>query len=1045
MSFKKINNITGWLVFTIALMVYLMTMEPTVSFWDCGEFISCAYKLQVGHSPGAPLFMLLGRIFAVFAPTVQQVAMFVNALSAFASAFTVLFLFWSITHFAKRVFYKNDETLAQGNLLAIMGAGVVGALAYTFSDTFWFSAVEGEVYATSSFFTAVVFWAILKWEESNDIYADRWLILIAYLIGLSIGVHLLSLLVIPTIALVYYFKRYKPTLSGGLLAYFIGGVVLLIVQYGVIQYLPIFASKFELLFVNSFGLPFNSGAIFFLVLFAAIMATVIWFAKRKKKYLLHLSALSMVFMTIGYMCYVPTMIRANAGVSINMTNPSNVMTLIPYLQRTQYGSQPFLTGQYYNTKPVDIKVTGENYLPVKVDGKDRYDAVSENFDYVYEESHFFPRIWSSNQENGHVSFYQNWLGLADGEEPTAGDNFRFFMGYQINHMFWRYFMWNYTGRQNDYQGMGNEPNNGNWISGINGIDQALGRGDFNKMPEAYKHNKAHNTLYFLPFIVGIIGLIYQFRKNKLDAYVVLSLFFFTGIAVQLYINNSPNQPRERDYQYIATYAYAIWIGFGVLMLREWLGKVVKNGSSSAVLATLIGLVSVPALMAAQEWDDHDRSNKTLALDHARNMLATCDKNAILITNGDNETYPLWYIQEVEGFRPDVRIFNYNLLGTDWQNLQMFNKVNEAAAVPVIWNQEYVGGLGNDNAYQINEDPRVAGKAINFAEVMQFMMDPNNAGTMNSGRKSSFVPARTIYIPVNKQAVLASGLVSAKDSNVSIPDSIVINIRGGQLIRPDMSLMNMIAGIAKDGWKRPLYVCNGVIGGGSVTGLENYLRKEGVLLKFVPNNVPPAPGGFTPVDNLDKSLNIFTKVYSFGNANTNKVYYDESNRRTFYGYRNDAASLAIQLALANRTEDAQKVLDKSLAQISESSFPTEISFYEQTAVMFTQAYLTAGAPKKAEAVANKIIKYANDFTNYYIGLPESKQVVVTNIAFRNLEVMRNLVGMAQMSKQDAMAKKWTDAMMDMNKRLEGGSEPFKAYMQQMMQQMQQRQQQGAPQS
>ncbi|RQO29789.1 DUF2723 domain-containing protein [Taibaiella sp. KBW10] len=1039
MSFKKINNITGWAVFAIALIVYLMTMEPTVSFWDCGEFISCAYKLQVGHSPGAPLFMLLGRIFAIFAPAPQQVAMFVNALSAFASAFTILFLFWSITHFAKRIFYKNDETLAQGNILAIIGAGVVGALAYTFSDTFWFSAVEGEVYATSSFFTAVVFWAILKWEESSDIYADRWLILIAYLIGLSIGVHLLSLLAIPTIALIYYFKRYKPTLTGGLLAYFIGGVVLLVVQYGVIQYIPIFASKFELLFVNSFNMPFNSGAIFFLILFAAILAGVLLYAKKSNRYLLHLSTLSMVFMTIGYTCYVPTIIRAKAGVSINMTNPDNVMSLIPYLQRTQYGTQPFLTGQYFDTKPIDYKMTSENYLPVKVDGKDHYNVVGENIDYVYEERHLFPRIWSP--QPNHVSYYRSNLGLADGEPPTARDNFSFFLDYQINHMFWRYFMWNYAGRQNDYQGNGGEPQNGNWISGINGLDKAMGRGDFNKMPDSYKNNKAHNKLYLIPFIVGLIGLIYQFKKNKLDAYVVLSLFFFTGIAVQLYINNTPYQPRERDYQYIAAYAFAIWIGFGVLMIREWLSKLVKNESSNAILATVIGLIAVPMLMASQEWDDHDRSNKTLALDHARNMLANCDKDAILITNGDNETYPLWYIQEVEGYRTDVRIFNYNLLGTDWQNLQMFNRVNDGAAVPMIWTKEYVGGFGNDNSYSVQEDPRVASKAINFNEVMQFMMDPNHsvASMLPTERKSSFVPARNMYIAVDKQAVLASGLIAANDTNVSIPDSILMTVKGNNLIRSDLSMMNIIAGIAREGWKRPLYVCNGVLGDGSVAGLENYLRKEGTLLKFVPNNIRPAVGGFTPVDNLDKSFNFFNKVYTFGKANTDKVYYDESNKRTFYGYRNDAAGLAIQLALAGRSDDAVKILDRSLAQISESSFPTEITFYEQTGMLFVQAYMTAGNPKKAEIVANKLIKYAADFTNYYVDLSERKQEGTVQLAFRNLEVMRNLTGIAQQAKQEDLVKKWTDAMMAMNQKLEAKSEPFKQYMQQYMQQMQQRQQ------
>lgn len=1036
MNFSKVNNISGWLVFGISLIVYLMTMEPTVSFWDCGEFIACAYKLQVGHSPGAPLFMLLGRFFAIFSPSPQSVALMVNALSAFASAFTILFLYWSITHFAKRLVTAENGSYSRGNMISIVGAGIVGAFAYTFSDTFWFSAVEGEVYATSSFFTALVFWCVLKWEESNDAYADRWLVLIAYLIGLSIGVHLLSLLAIPTIALIYYFKRYTPTLRGGLIAYFLGGVVLLIVQYGVIQYIPIWASKFELTFVNSFGMPLNSGAIFFLVLFAAILAGIIIYAKRSGRYTLHVAMLSLVFMTIGYTCYVPTVIRANAGVSINMTNPDNVMSLIPYLQRTQYGSTPFLTGQYFDTE-FSTEEGDPIYLPITRNGKTTYEVVGTDIKVNYNEKHFFPRIWSNDDSRGHVRYYRNLLGLGPNESPTAGDNFRFFMSYQMNHMFWRYFMWNYSGRQNDLQGYGDDPHQGNWITGINALDKAMGRGDFNKMPDAYKQNRAHNTMFMLPFILGILGVVYQFKKHRLDGFVVLSFWFFTGIAVQLYINNTPMQPRERDYQYIATYAYAIWIGIGVFMLRDWLMKLVKNPASAASVATVIGLFVAPVILAAQGWDDHDRSKKTLALDHARNMLSTCDPNAILITNGDNETYPLWYIQEVEGFRKDVRIFNYNLLGTDWQNIQMFHAVNDALPIPVLWNRAFVEGYGNQNVFYVNEIPSLKGKTFDVKEVMDYLMNPKN-GMLMRGRNVPFptLPVRSVSVPVDRASVLSSGLVSPSDSTIQIPDALVMQFGGGYASRADISMMNIIAGIAKDGWKRPLYTTNGV----SVNGLEQYLKKEGVLLKLVPNAAPRV-AGLMPSTGLDKNLNMFMNTYKFGLANTDKVYYDWPNRRTFWDYRSEAAQLAMRLSLANRKADAIRLLDHSLAQISERSFPTEISGMESTAMQFYQAYLVAGDAAKAQKVGDKLSKFAGDFTNYFLDLNDKGQMGCINIVVESFSTLSRMSELATGSSQPDLSKKYSDQLTAMSKRLETGSEVFKDYLRQMqMQQQQQMQQQ-----
>lgn len=1026
MNFSRINNISGWIVFGISLIVYLMTMEPTVSFWDCGEFIACAAKLQVGHSPGAPLFMLLGRLFAIFAPNPQSVAMFVNALSATASAFTILFLFWSITHFAKRL-VPGDASYSTANLISIIGAGVVGALAYTFSDTFWFSAVEGEVYATSSFFTALVFWCVLKWEESNDAYADRWLVLIAYLIGLSIGVHLLSLLAIPSIALVYYFKRFKPTLAGGLFAYFIGGVVLLIVQYGVIQYIPIWASKFELTFVNSFNMPLNSGAIFFLVLFAAIIAAVIIYAKRKGLYTLHIAMLSLAFMTIGYTCYVPTVIRANAGVSINMTNPDNVMSLIPYLQRAQYGSTPFLTGQYFDTQ-YSTEEGDPVYLPITRDGKTTYEVVGHDVKINYAEKHFFPRIWSNDNSRGHVRYYRNALGLGPNEPPSAGDNFRFFMSYQMNHMFWRYFMWNYVGRQNDYQGYGDEPHHGNWITGINAIDKALGRGDVNKMPDAYKHNRARNTMYGLPFILGILGLVYQFKKHRLDGFVVLSFWFFTGIAVQLYINNTPYQPRERDYQYIATYAYAIWIGIGIFMLRDWFTKVLKNPVPAASIAVLIGVFAGPVILAAEEWDDHDRSKKTLAWDHARNMLAICDSNAILITNGDNETYPLWYIQEVEGFRKDVRILNYNLLGTDWQNIQLFDAVNDAAPVPVLWTKEFVEGYGNDNVYFINENPRLQGRAFSAQDVMTYLMDRKN-GMMLRGRDKVYpvLPVRNIAIPVDRQAVLASNLVNSSDSSINIPEQLIMQFSEGYVTRADMAMMNIIAGIAAEGWKRALYVTGGV----SLSGLEGYLKKEGILNKLVPTEEPRV-AGLMPSSDLDKNLRLFMDTFQFNLASTDKVYYDWPNRRTFWDYRTEAAQLALRLTIVGRNADAIKLLDHVMAQVSDRSFPIEISGLENSAAFVYQAYLAAGDPAKAQIIGDKLSKYATDYTNYFVELDTKGQYGTIPAALECVNTLSRMIELANAVQQTDLAKRYSDQLTAISKKLEAGSDVYRDYMRQTQQ-------------
>jgi len=1000
MNFKKINNITGWVIFIIATAVYFMTMEATVSFWDCGEFLSTAYKLEVGHSPGAPLFMMLGRLFSLFATSKENVAICINAMSAIMSSLTIMFLFWTITHFAKKLIVKSDsEEISQSNLIAIMGAGIVGALAYTFSDTFWFSAVEGEVYATSSFFTAIVFWAILKWEHAAEHpHADRWLILIFYLMGLSIGVHLLNLLTIPAIIMVYYFKRYQPTLVGGIIAFFVGCAVLGLLQFGVIQWIPILASKFEYMFVNSFGLPFNSGAIFFLILLSAIFALVLFWAKRNGRYLLHLATLCLVFTVIGYSSYIATVIRSKADVAIDMVNPDNVMSLVPYLQREQYGQQPLLSGPRFDSRVgEDPDDEGKPvYLPATKDGKDYYEEVGRKKNIIYEPSYTFPRIW----DRQHAEDYRSWLGLTENEEPAAGDNMKFFIGYQVKWMWWRYFMWNYAGRQNDVQGQG-EAKDGNWISGIKFVDQMLGKGDVDKLSDGFRNNKARNQLYFLPFILGIIGLFYQFGRGKQDGMIVTILFFFTGIAIVLYLNNTPNQPRERDYAYVSTYAFAIWIGIGVLMVTEWFRKIMK-GNMPAIAATALCLLAVPVLMAAEEWDDHDRSKKTLARDHAYNMLSSCDSNAILITYGDNDTYPLWYLQEIEGIRTDVRIINYNLLGTDWQNEQIMFKINDADAIPVIWKPEQFKGDPLEYIPYL-PDPRVPENTyFSLEEVINFFTSPKNKKFIPGwGKESNYLPTRNFSQKLDKAALIKNGLVSIADSAL-IPDELRITLQSSGATRADLSLMNILAGVAKDGWRRPIYFSDGTPN----IGLDAYYKSEGILNKVVPVTRANYAGGPPPFTDLDKNLKMFMKTYTWGGANGNNIYYDEKNRLTFIPYKNNAADLAIALSMNGRKTEALALLNHITKSISEASSPYIIMPYERSMPYVVEAYYKAGGADMARKIGNKVITNITQNTNYFLDLQEpAKEGMMGYLLQFDLSMFNMLVNIARSNGDNATADVW----------------------------------------
>lgn len=969
MNYRKINNLTGWLAGGIALIVYLMTLEPTVSFWDCGEFLSCAYKLEVGHSPGAPLFMMLQRMFGIFADK-QHAAMAMNAFSAVVSALTILFLFWTITYFAKKLIVGNDvENPEKNQTILIMGAGFVGAMAYTFSDTFWFSAVEAEVYATSSFVTAISFWAALKWESvAHEKHADKWLLLIAYMVGLSVGIHLLNLLIIPAVAIIYYFKRYEVTKIGTVIAFVIGCVILAFVQFGVLQGIPKLAFAFDKLFVNSFGMPFNIGAIFFVLLVVAALVWLLFYAKKKGNYLLHTGVLCIVFIFIGYSCYIVPVIRSKADPAVDMTNPDDANRLLSYISREQFGSQPLLFGPDYNSPVTKYEKTGDTYAAMQKNGKDEYVVVGKKAEPTFERTRFFPRIWESNQPE-HAQFYKQYLSLGENDEPSSKDNFDFFMGYQMNWMWWRYFMWNYAGRQNDFEGQG-EAKNGNWISGIKPIDNYR-VGDLDKLPDGYRNNKARNELYFLPLILGVMGLIYHFNRDKRNAFVVFLLFFFTGIAIGIYLNMPPLQPRERDYAFAgSTYAFAIWIGLGVLMLQQLLRKAIQAPAASFA-AIGLSLLAVPTLMASKEWDDHDRSKKKLAWATAYNALMSCDSNAILFTFGDNDTYPLWYLQEIEGVRTDVRTINTSLLGIDWYIDQLNYKVNDADAVPMLWTKDkYIGDRSNVMYYI--ENPRIPkDKYFNLEEICQFMADdnPENKQTMQDGTAINYMPTKNFFVSTpSKEQLVKEGLLPAADTGkVSTDVRFVINEAG--IGKDKVAIMNIVAGIAKQGWKRPICFGGG-LPGDNYLNLSEYMRTDGVVLRLMPFkytdsahvNTPSREPGFV---NLDKCLNLYTKVYQWGNADRNDVYFDEKNKLMFYAYRMGAARVAEALVMQGRKDDAIKVLDRVMEGITEKSMQ-----YDRLCFMMAAAYTNAGAKEKGKNLALKIAKNSEDDINWVLGLRDN---------------------------------------------------------------------------
>jgi hypothetical protein len=971
-KFRLIDNILGVIVLLISSATYLLTIEETTSFWDCGEFIASAFKLEVGHPPGNPVFQLLGRFFTLFAQP-DKAAMMVNAMSALCSAFTILFLFWTITHLGRRIIEKRGEVLSTSNSIAIWGAGLVGALAFTFSDSFWFSAVEGEVYAMSSLFTAAVFWAMLRWEEqAEQPHANRWIVLIAFLMGLSIGVHLLNLLAIPALVFIYYYKKYEVSTKKSIYVLLISGAILAFVLYGIIPYLPKMASWFDLLFVNGMGLPFNSGAVVFMVLVLIASFFGIWYTYKKQNYLWNTIILSFTMIVIGYSSFAVVIIRSQANTPTNENQPDNPFSLVRYLAREQYGSNPLIYGESYSST---YDLINQKYY-AKLDGK--YEKVNGPVQAKYkpESKMLFPRMWS-NSSKDHVNFYQTYtegrgttIPGTDKKLPLMKDNLRYFFDYQLDWMYFRYFMWNFAGRQNDIQG--STPGDvfrGNWETGIPFLDKVR-LGDQSVGPDYIVHNRAKNHFYMLPLLLGLVGLFYQLGKDKHNWWVTMLLFLLTGIAIAVYLNMPPYQPRERDYAFAGSYyAFAIWIGLGVMAIHD-LFKRWMPAKVSAIAVSAVCLI-VPVQMASQTWDDHDRSNRFTARDLAYNYLNSTDKNAILVTHGDNDTFPLWYIQEVEGVRTDVRIMNTSLLGTDWYIDQMKFKTYDSDPVPfTVPKREYL--YGTNDVIQIYDK---VNKPFPLKLVVDLVSNPSAKVRGQDGELYSFFAARQLTIPVDKERAIANGIVSVADS-AQIVDTIVLNLPESKdlMTKAELMILDMLANYK---WDRPIYFV--AMGGDLEIGIRDYLEYSGFAYKFVPIKSKTTLGypGRVPAEKMyDKVMN----VYKWGNMNDPTVNIDYQNLLTFTAVtcvRNIFTQTARALILEGKADKAVAVLDKMQEVMIPSQFPLDVSLLgslnEHSVLEAIDIYILAGARDKGMSLADAYTKasftsiglFAQKYNGFYL--------------------------------------------------------------------------------
>ncbi|MBN7812973.1 DUF2723 domain-containing protein [Algoriphagus sp. H41] len=935
LNYKQINNVTGWVIFAVATLVYILTVEQTASFWDPGEFIASSYKLQVPHPPGAPFFLLVYRMFGFLAMgDGLQVAYWMNVGSALFSGFTILFLFWSITLFGKRLFSIQDGQETKGQTIALMGSAIVGSLIYTFSDSFWFSAVEAEVYSMSSFFTAIVIWAFLKWDVIKDPKLEnQWMIFIAYLVGLSIGVHLLNLVTLPALALVYYFKKYpNPSFKGGIAAMFLGGVALIIINNLIIPGLPSIAGSMEIFFVNSMGLPFGSGIVVFMILFLGALVYGIRYSIQKQKTLLNTILLSLTFIMIGYGSYALIIVRSNQDPIINQNAPKDIISYVSYLKREQYGYRPLLHGQYFTAQLVDQ----EEGAPVYMKGKDKYEIVDYELKNTYDPSKttILPRIYST-QEN-HKRIYRSKLGLREGQEPTFGDNIYFMLSHQLGHMYWRYFMWNFSGRESDFS-------DAPWM----GIADAFS----DKYPDYITENKGHNNYLMLPLLLGIIGIFFQAKKDPKYFYVNLMLFLMMGVVLVLYLNSPPVEPRERDYIYVGSfYAFAIWAGMGVLAIAHGLAKATKNLGTAGIIATLITL-PVAGLMGAQNWNDHNRKGRFFSVDSARNFLASCAPNAILFTGGDNDTFPLWYVQEVEGFRTDVRVIVLSYFDTDWYVQQMTSQANESDPLPFSLPKERYQKGTNDVLYVMEQENL---NAISAREYLKLINSGSDLLKMKTGGKSvvNMVPSRNLIMEVDSSFVANEEIVPTQFREFFAPQ-MNLQIKGQYVTKGTLMLIDLIV---SNNWDRPIYFNNTSL---STIGINvaDHVVMEGMTYRLLPVRKPDYVRD--ELVNTDIAYQNYMEKFSFRGMDNPDAYYDEEYRRFTSNHRSSLNSIVMALLDENKMEEAATLLNYGLQTIPNEAVPYDLSSGQSVPLFFE-----VGEDEKALDIIDKISKKSLDMIEFY---------------------------------------------------------------------------------
>lgn len=991
MEYRKINNLLGWLCFLIAAVTYILTLEPTVSFWDCGEFISCAYRLQVSHQPGYPLFAMLGKIFSLLSfGDNTKIPYFTNMGSAIASAAAIMFLFWTITAFAKKILLDRNDLPENIRITLIMGAGLVGALAFTFSDTFWFSAVETIVFALSALCTAIVFWAILKWDaHANEPGADKWLIFIAYIVGLSIGIHLLNLLTIPAITLVYYFRRSNNiNKKNAFIAFLISIVILAAVQFGIREYTIKLAAYFDLFFVNSLGFGFGSGAIVFFVLLVALLAFGIVYSVHKNKPVLNLALLCVSFIYFGYSSFVYIPIRATANTNLNNSHPDNPFTLNRYLNREQYGSTPLLTGPYFDSQVTD-QVDGSN---IYRKGETKYELAGKQQILKYDRTTVFPRMYSSDGQD--PIFYRQWMQLGEGESPTFATNLGFFFSWQAYQMYFRYFFWNFAGRINEMDGQEEFSSflhgyvDGDWTTGF--FDKAR------QVPQSVLNDTNYMPLYGLPLAIGLIGMIYHFKRKKRDALIIALLWFFTGLAIVLYVNQPSVQPRERDYSYVCSfYAFAIWIGLGVIAIADLLMKKL-NAKNGAIAATIICLLAAPVVMAKQEWAGHDRSTKRTAHDMAYNYLISCPPNAILFTYGDNDTYSLWYVQEVENVRPDVRIVNLSLFTGDWYIHQMQQKMNQSEPLPITMPfRKYKDGTRDFMAFN---DSNLQGYT-ELKDVFDFITSDDQRAMVQyqSGNYANFLPTKRFKITVNKDDVLKNNVVPP-DQKDKITDIVTWTFTGNFLMKDDLATLDILA---HNNWKRPICF-TATVGPSNMKGLQPYLYKEGFTYRLLPLKPDTALADQLEKTNTAVMYNNVMNKFKFGNYKHAR-YLDHESKTMFYPVlMSTFYGLSQSLIKEGKNDMALKVLHKYDEVMPDLNIDFNVTankyFIAKTAYQLHDYVL---ATKMMNSVDNYIVERLD--YSYYLFQKNSRLLNTRDIQF-GMQLLTWMIDITKQHQQTALLSK-----------------------------------------